>query len=670
VVEGYGVMQPRVTPSLPVGHDSSLFQRVFSSMDGIDPYAGAVSDVYQDLYGEGSFTGKGIYDIDAFEAALAGRIPESSILSHDLFEGIFARTGLVSDVEVVEEFPTAYVIAAGRQHRWARGDWQLLPWVMPQTTQHSEDSRKIGALSASGRWKILDNLRRTLSAPAAVTALAVGFLLPFNTACVWTGFVLATIILPALLPVIGDIVPRRRRVTLRSHLPALATELRHAAMLVVLVLVLLAHQASLMVDAITRTLFRVFVSRRLLLQWVAAAQAADTPRLGIAGHYRRMAWAPVIGVAALILGAWSQPFVWLLAWPFAVLWIVSPAVAYWASQWSAADRRSRISKAEKQALRMTARRTWRYFETFVTAADNMLPPDNFQEDPVPVLARRTSPTNFGIYLLSTASAHDFGWIGLRDAVERLEATFATLAHMSRYRGHFYNWYDTADLRPLEPRYISTVDSGNLAGHLIALANACKGWRDHTGQEARCMGGVADAVALASEEVVRLAAMEQLPAALAEALDTALAALAARLRQGQVLHPCQPALLDGLAPSLQQIAELGQSVAALQGEDVTADLMFWLAAIQRSCDGHSRDLDKASDAAVTTRIAQLESTARDMALAMEFGFLRNEDRKLLSIGYLAGEGVLDSNCYDLLASEARRAPTAMRARLPSSAPASR
>ena len=654
VVEGYGVMQPRVTPSLPVGHDSSLFQRVFSSMDGIDPYAGAVSDVYQDLYGEGSFTGKGIYDIDAFEAALAGRIPESSILSHDLFEGIFARTGLVSDVEVVEEFPTAYVIAAGRQHRWARGDWQLLPWVMPKTTQHSEAPRKIGALSASGRWKVLDNLRRTLSAPAAVTALAVGFLLPFNAACVWTGFVLATIVLPALLPVIGDIVPRRRRVTLRRHLPALATELRHAAMLVVLVLVLLAHQASLMVDAITRTLFRVFVSRRLLLQWVAAAQAADTPRLGIAGHYRRMAWAPVIGVAALILGAWSQPFVWLLAWPFAVLWIVSPAVAYWASQWSAADRRSRISKAEKQALRMTARRTWRYFETFVTAADNMLPPDNFQEDPVPVLARRTSPTNFGIYLLSTASAYDFGWIGLRDAVERLEATFATLARMSRYRGHFYNWYDTADLRPLEPRYISTVDSGNLAGHLIALANACKGWRDRTGQEARCLGGVADAVALASEEAVRLAALGQLPIALTEALGTALAALDARLSQGQVLHPGQPALLDGLAPDLQQVAELGQTVAALQGGDVTADLMFWLAAIQRSCVGHGRDLDKATDAAFTTRIAQLECTARDMALAMEFGFLRNEERKLLSIGYLAAEGVLDSNCYDLLASEARLA----------------
>jgi cyclic beta-1,2-glucan synthetase len=654
VVEGYAVMQPRVTPSLPVGRSSSLFQRVFSSMDGIDPYAGAVSDVYQDLYGEGSYTGKGIYDIDAFEAALAGRVPESSILSHDLFEGIFARTGLATDVEVVEEFPTGYAVAAGRQHRWARGDWQLLPWVMPRALQPAAGAAPGGALPAGGRWKILDNLRRTLSAPAAVIALAAGWLLPFDAALSWTVFVLATIALPALLPVIGDIVPRRRRVMLRRHLQGLVAGLRHAAMLTVLVVVFLAHQAFLMGDAITRTLIRVFVTRRRLLQWVAAAQASDAPRLGMAGHYRRMAWAPAIGTVALVMGVWSQPFVWLLAWPFAALWIASPAVAYWASQWSDASRRSAISNAETRALRMTARRTWRYFETFVTPADNMLPPDNFQEDPAPVLARRTSPTNFGLYLLSTASAYDFGWIGLADAVERLEATFSTLARMSRFRGHFYNWYDTGDLRPLEPKYISTVDSGNLAGHLIALANGCKGWRHPTEGPARCLAGLADPVHLASEELAHLRAAARLPPATAQALDTALVALINRIGLAPPPNVGNGALLDALEPDLGRVTALAQTVAAEYGGDATADLVYWLAAILRTRDGHRRDLDMAASPALTARLASLETTARDMALAMEFGFLRNKDRKLLSIGYLAAEGVLDSNCYDLLASEARLA----------------
>src|SRR5882724_6596794 len=258
IVDGYAVLQPRVAPSLPIGREGSRFQRIFSSASGIDPYAAAASDVYQDLFREGSYAGKGIYDIDAFEAALAGRVPDGSLLSHDLFEGIFARAGLVSDIQVVEEFPSRYDVAAARQHRWARGDWQLLPWILGRGDAAGDD-RGNGTLPLIGLWKMLDNLRRTLSAPASVTALLAGWLLPTDAACLWSAFIVATIALPALLPLFAAIVPSRAGITVRSHLRALRKDVGLAVTQSAFLVAFLAHQATLMLDAIGRTLFRVFV---------------------------------------------------------------------------------------------------------------------------------------------------------------------------------------------------------------------------------------------------------------------------------------------------------------------------------------------------------------------------------------------------------------------------
>ncbi len=297
IVEGYGVMQPRVTPSLPVGLEGSLFQRIFSSLSGIDPYASAVSDVYQDMFGEGSYAGKGIYDIDAFEVALAGRAPNSTLLSHDLFEGVFARAGLASDVEVVEEFPARYDVGALRHHRWARGDWQLLPWIFGFGPKPAGATGKASAIPAVGRWKMLDNLRRTLSAPLSILALLAGLLLPLHAALIWTGFVLATIALPPMIPVIAAIPPRRPGITLSSHFRALGGDLKLALILSALTIIFLADQAWLMADAIIRTLYRLTVSRKHLLEWVPAAQAADSRRLDLPGFYRRMPGALVIGGA-------------------------------------------------------------------------------------------------------------------------------------------------------------------------------------------------------------------------------------------------------------------------------------------------------------------------------------------------------------------------------------
>ena len=642
VVEGHAVLQPRVTPSLPTGRGSTVFQRVFSSMDGIDPYAGAVSDVYQDVFDEGSFAGKGIYDVDAFDAALKGRVADSTLLSHDLFEGVYARAGLASDIEVIEEFPAGYAVAALRQHRWARGDWQLLPWIAPHAGRAARD-----AVPAIGRWKMLDNLRRTLSAPVGVATLLTGWVLPIPVALVWTGFVLLTIGLPVLLPVFGNIAPGSRWVTLRCYLGVLAGGMRHAAALSGLVVVFLAHQAVLMGDAIGRTVVRVYWTRRHLLQWVTAAQTADGPALGVLGYYRRMAGAPVLGVLAFSVVAWLQSGTWVLAAPFVVAWIASPAVAYWASRVSTGSRPV-VSDGDRRALRMSARRTWRFFETFVTPADNMLPPDNFQEDPAPVLARRTSPTNIGLYLLSAAAAHDFGWAGLLDTVERLEATLATMARMPRFRGHFYNWYDTADLRPLEPRYVSTVDSGNLAGHLIALANACEGWQENAAEVAPNHAGLADIAAIAAEEVTRLSAAGTPPPGLRK-VSAALAAISAGLAQAAGND-----VLASLAADTQAGAALAAALLDTQANG--ADLVFWTAALYRAVESHRRDHagPAANSVALAPRLLAIAQAARGMALAMEFGFLRNTERKLLSIGFLANEGALDANCYDLLASEARLA----------------
>ncbi len=651
IVEGYAVLQPRVTPSLPIGREGSLFQRVFSSMSGIDPYASAVSDVYQDLFGEGSYAGKGIYDVDAFEAALNGRVPESTLLSHDLFEGTFARAGLVSDVEVVEEFPSRYDVAVARQHRWARGDWQLLPWIFGRGDA-SRNQRSRSALPLIGRWKMLDNLRRTLSAPASVLALAAGWTLSEHDAERWTLFILSTIALPTLLPVFAAIVPRRARTTTQSHLDALWDDLGLALTQTSLTVTFLAHQAWSMTDAIGRTLFRLFVSHRNFLEWVTAAHANLSPRLHIAGAYRRMTGSVVIGIASLFAVWTAGSNAWLMAVPLALLWIAAPAIARWTSLSPLVAGRLPVSETDARALRLVARRTWRYFETFVTAADHMLPPDNFQEDPKPVLAHRTSPTNLGLYLLSAVSARDLGWAGTTETVERLEATFLAMSSLQRFRGHFYNWYDTSDLRPLAPRYVSTVDSGNLAGHLIAVANACREWVDHSVAPAHLFAGIGDALSLAREAIRKLPNDRRTDFITRQELDGALDALNAAI---------DPLVSTDLPVHLKEFAKRSATVVDITQTLVGADLasmemLFWARATQKSIDSHLRDAIRTAEHAMllNLRLLTLETTARSMAEAMEFGFLLDPHRKLLSIGYLVAEGRLDESCYDLLASEARLA----------------
>ncbi|MCK0208665.1 glycosyl transferase [Starkeya koreensis] len=641
VVGGYGILQPRVTPSLPIGREGSFYQRVISGGGGMDPYAAAVSDVYQDLFGEGSYTGKGIYDIDAFEAAMAGRIPENALLSHDLFEGVFARAGLASDVEVVEEFPARYDVVAKRQHRWMRGDWQLLPWIV------SKGSARRG-LTPVGRGKMLDNLRRSALGPSTLLALGACWLFTMPAALIGTLLVISTLAVHAFLPVLFALLPRHPDIRIRSHLVQLLADVRLAASQTLLSLTFLADQAWRAGDAAIRTLLRLFVTRRHLLEWTTAAKSSAGPRLDVLGFYRQMAGGIVLALVLAVGALALAPSSWPLVLPLALLWLGAPLIALGASRSPTMPLRLAIGDTEARDLRLIARRTWRFFETFVTPADNMLPPDNFQEVPKPVVARRTSPTNIGLYLLSAVAARDFGWTGTIETIERLEATFATLKRLPRYRGHFFNWYGTENLASLPPDYVSSVDSGNLAGHLIALANACEEWTDApVGVSARA--GIQDALALAREAMTALpSASSPQGLALAAALDE----IEAQLNGVQALEATAPAL-KRLADKAARIAK---EINPATGDEGSTDIAYWVEVLGRAVSEHERDRLQLLAAPVATRdrLTALADTARTMAMEMDFAFLLDPERKLLSIGYSLTENGLDPSCYDLLASEARLA----------------
>jgi cyclic beta-1,2-glucan synthetase len=641
VVDGYAILQPRVTPSLPVGHEGSFYQRVFSGPGGLDPYASAVSDVYQDLFDEGSYTGKGIYDVDAFEAALEGRIPENALLSHDLFEGVFARAGLASDVEVVDEFPSRYDVVAKRQHRWTRGDWQLLPWAFGHWTGNP-------AVPLIGRWKMLDNLRRSLLAPFTLLALGLCWLLPAPSSMKGALLVIAAIAIPAFLPTLFSVLPRRSGIRFRNHLGALAADLRLAAAQTVLSVAFLADQAWRNGDAIVRTLARVFATRRRLLEWMTAAQSKGSPRLDLRGFYLEMAGGVALGLVVAAAAIAFEPPSWRLALPFALLWASAPALALWVSRSPPLAPEFAVSAEDACDLRLIARRNWRFFETFVTSSENMLPPDNFQEVPKPTVAHRTSPTNIGLYLLSAIAARDFGWAGTLETIERLEATFHTMQALPRFKGHFFNWYGTQSLQVLDPAYVSSVDSGNLAGHLIALANACEEWTgDALVSSVRL--GMMDNLQLARESI------DALPTASSERgrqLSSILEEIEAQLNGGQAI--------ETLAPTLKRLTEKAAKAAhdflPTFGDDSSPELVFWIEALRKMMAESRRDRLQIveSPLILKSRLQALADTAREFALAMNFAFLLDPERKLLSIGYSLADDSLDSNCYDLLASEARLA----------------
>jgi len=590
VVEGYGIVQPRIAHSLVPDHDRSLFHTLFSGPSGVDPYASAVSDVYQDLFQEGSFTGKGIYDVDAFEAALEGKVPDNALLSHDLFEGIFARVALASDIELFEEFPSHYEVAAARQHRWVRGDWQLLPWIFGRG-QAQSGARGVAGIPTIGRWKMFDNLRRSLSAPTAFLTLVAACLLPSASAWVWTRFILATIAIPLLLPFLMGINPPRRGISKRTHFRALLTDLALGVSQSAIRVTMLAYQAWLMCDAILRTLTRMFITHRHLLEWVTATQARSAVDLKLAAMYKRMAGGVLLAVAALLLIAYGSRHSWTVLLPFIILWIAAPAVAWQISLPPRHTGAEPLSASNALALRLIARRTWRFFETFITPTDHALPPDNFQEDPKPVIAHRTSPTNMGLYLLSTLAAHDLGYLGMVDAVERLEATLSAMSQLELLRGHFYNWYDTRDLHPLDPKYVSSVDSGNLAGHLLALGNGCRELIVKASLGQPSLAGVKDAIELLREALSKIAETRRTNTVTSgKQLSNAIDALAKLLERTPRNAANWAECFVQLRTRALTVADIAQTLAQERGDPAESELRAWADAVRAGVESHARDAE--------------------------------------------------------------------------------
>ncbi|HEV7668051.1 MAG TPA: glucoamylase family protein [Thermoanaerobaculia bacterium] len=664
VVDGYGILQPRVVSLLPAYGEDSLYQKSFSGPTGVDPYVAAISDVYQDLFGEGSYVGKGIYDVDAFETALTNRAPENALLSHDLFEGGFARAGLASDIVLFDEFPSHLLASAARQSRWVRGDWQLLPWLLPKAPT-AEGRWEKNPLSGLTRWKMLDNLRRSLAAPAAFLLLLAGWLtVPFSAraAWAWGAAVVVLTILPSFLSTIVGLLPTRRGIAKRTHLGALLGDLQTVLTQAAVATLLLPARAAMRLDAIARTLYRLIVRRRLL-EWVTARQAGAGATLRLAGFYRRLAGAPIGALVVPALVAVGYPTALPATLPFTVMWLLAPALARRLSLPAVLVSRESLTPAHQLYLRRIARRCYGFFERFATAAENFLPPDNFQEDPRPKVAHRTSPTNIGLGLLSVVAAHDLGWAGRSETLERLEAMFATLDRMERYDGHLLNWYDTQTLEPLEPRYVSTVDSGNLCGHLIALSAACTELAARSAAGARAPGagealrrGLEDALALARTAAARAPAAGRGGAVGASDLAEALDGLDRAIHSPLGSDP--GAALAGIVRRARSLADIAGALAAAQPGGPAAETLDWAETLEHTAASHARDLAADESPEESARLAErftaLATRAEHRAREMNFAFLLDPVRKLFAIGFRPDELRTDNSYYDLLASEARLA----------------
>ena len=613
VVKGYGILQPRVSISLESA-SRSLFARVFSGNTGIDPYTTAASDLYQDLFGEGIYTGKGLHDVDAFERALDDRVPDQTLLSHDLFESIFARAALVSDIEFLDDYPAHYDTYAMRQDRWTRGDWQIAGWLR-RVVRDAHGNKRPNHISAISRWKILDNLRRSLLAPAIILLLIAGWTILPGGAPWWTLFALVTLAFPVYAHVTTGLLIHPRGVPWTSHFWSVWGDMRTNTGQLALEVVFLAHQACLMVDAIARTVHRKLITNRHLLEWVTAAGAEKSSQHDIPAFFRFMwpAEALTLLVAVLVIG--MRPRALPFALPFLLAWVFSPLVAFYVSRRRVEDTREFAAK-DVRSGRIVARRTWRFFETFVGDEDHWLPPDNFQEDP-PVIAHRTSPTNIGLLQLSTLSAYDFGYLGLVGLVERTEFTFASLEKLQRFRGHFFNWHDTRTLLPMWPPYVSVVDSGNLAGSLIALNQATLDLPDDKLFDDRVLGGLRDTIGAITQETSQLAA----------ALQRTDAITIKQLRSE--IQACT-GLLSGDAPDglggwarlfeavYERAAVIDDIVAALShehGGDEFTELLWWTSSLLHEVRNCRRDMN------LLTPWAGARTAALD---AMTLGVLPDDD----------------------------------------------
>ena len=642
VERGYTLVQPRVEIS-PKAGIRSLFSRLFTGDTAIDIYSRAVSDVYQDLFGAGIFVGKGIYDVRAFHAVVDGRVPENRILSHDLFEGAHGRAALATDIVLYENFPASYPEYTRRLHRWIRGDWQLLAWLWPRVPG-AGGTRLRNPISGIDRWKILDNLRRSLIAPGLlILALAGWFVLP-GSPWFWTAMVVLAPGWQLFTDVVSGLARGRRVGASHGLLARLSDQTGRCLQAIVYLL----HEALLSLHAITVTLWRNLVSHRHLLEWTAAAQIAARleQRSARATVWREMWLGPVIAAAIAVALLLLRSVALLAAVPLLAAWIAAPEIALFSGK----PRHAKVvplGEGDTDYLRLLARRTWYYFESFAGPEDNWLPPDNYQGPPHEEIGHRTSPTNIGMLLQSTAAAWDMGYLGRAELAARGRNVFDAMARLERYRGHFYNWYETRHLRPLEPRYVSTVDSGNLAVSLIAYAETLREAAAQHGIEEQRWDGLGDLLELLDQASAYFSQATGLRDQIAE-IQARIAALPGEAERLSCLDWMRETALISIANAAQSIAESAGDAAP----ERLRDLFAWLDRLRHHTDEMHRD--QVPPDALVQELLALADEAVALAWSMDFSWLYDGERRLFFIGHNVSASRIDTHHYDLLASEARLA----------------
>jgi len=655
VVKGYSILQPRVGIN-PESAEKSPFAKIYSGHTGIDPYTTAVSNVYQDLFREGSYTGKGLYVVDTFEGCLKGRIPNNKILSHDLIEGAFARAALVSDIEFFDDYPSHYGTFAKRHHRWIRGDWQIIQWLFPRVPD--EQNRSVpNTLSTLSKWKIFDNLRRSLVAPLFFLWFLIAWLIATHPLA-WTLIILTLMLVPIYIRATSKFLTYPKSLSWINHFRALLEDLKMNLDQLLIYILALPVQSALSMNAISKTLYRVFISHKDLLEWRTAAQEESALKKKSAFIKELFVYSSLPSILIIIFIFLKFPGSLLASGIILVAWIVAPLIFEKLSK-TKVEKPFKLNMADRDLLQNIAFRTWNFFETFVTEKENYLPPDNFQEDPTPVVANRTSPTNMGLYLLSSCSAYDFGFIGPMELMDRLEQTLTTMSKLDRRFGHFYNWYDTTILKPLAPEYISTVDSGNLAGHLLTVKQMCielkkeKDLHQNIGEGALC------ALKMMREKCDKLSPNLLVPKEvntqpLPVLIDDII--LWAENKTPQSDQEWQESI--GLA--LKKIHEIKELVSLLTREHGKHyDLIkVWADKTLQKIENVNKELSLAKSAnffpEFKGRCIQVAKACHNMAMNMNFSILYNKERKLFTIGYRVMDGKRDDSYYDLLASEARLA----------------
>jgi cyclic beta-1,2-glucan synthetase len=698
VTKGYGILQPRITVSLP-DITGSRYTRMHGNEPGIDPYTRASSDVYQDLFGEGSYIGKGIYDVEIFQKVLDDRFLENRILSHDLLEGCYIRSGLLSDVQLFEKYPTTYNADVKMRLRWTRGDWQIFSWILPWVKLPNNHLSK-NPISALSRWKIFDNMRRSL-VPIALTVLLLLAWLVFPDALFWTIAVSVFIVFPIFITSVWDALMKPKDVVLLYHIKNSLLNIGVVTVKTLFMLICLPYEAFVNVTAIVRTIWRMSVTGKYLLEWNPSSHVAHADQSSIRISYVLMWIEPVLAVLVSIILIFCAPEKLWIAGPILALWFIAPFITWYASK--PLEKKVAILTSDQHIfLQKLARKTWNFFETFVVVGDNWLPPDNYQEQPVEQIAHRTSPTNIGLSLLANVSALDFGYITMSQFVERTTDTIHTMKKMERYNGHFYNWYDTETLTPLYPKYISTVDSGNFAGHLLVLRQGLLALPHQKIIGVNLFEGLRDTYRVLADTISET--NSKLPEQLAIEIDIICTTEVTDLFVIQKLHEdiaekIKPLIetgnddIDGetyrwkqlLNAQLEQVHQhiqifapwfLLQSAPAAFKHVVSAEATTtWSELLKKATELHAElnnfpkenntsdenNWFELMDTTLTKEIylvgelliASEKLAQQCNALAdMEWEFLYDKSSKLFSIGYNVQEHRIDASYYDLLASEVR------------------